>query len=145
MPNALDLSKGSVIHIEEFKSSGFEAKDKYLVIFGSESLTHVLAFTTTTTDWTKHPYLGREVIEIPRGTVVGLPARCWIKCFDHPIRLDIQQLEWGRRNYTVKHKGKLPPSYLPRIRNVIECSDALIRMDIDDCLAAMDRDLHEKR
>jgi hypothetical protein len=145
MPNALDLSKGSVIHVEEFKSIGFEPKDKYLVIFGSESLTHVLAFTTTTTDWTRHPYKSREVIEIPKGTVAGLPSRCWIKCFENSIRLDTQQLELGRRNYTVRHKGKLPPEYLQRIRNVIECSDALSRMDIEDCLAAMDRNLHEKQ
>ncbi len=144
MPTNLDLSKGSVIHIEDFKSFGFEPKDKYLVIIGSESLTHVLAFTTTTTDWTRHPYLAREVIEILKGTVAGLPSRCWIKCFPESIRLDIEELKLGFKNYTVSPRGKVPAGYLPKIRNVIECSDALTRMDIEDCLAAMDRNLHEK-
>ena len=144
--NELDLSKGSVLHIEGFKTFGYEPKDKYVVIFGSESLTHVLAFTLTTTDWTTHPFKGREVIEIPKGTTSALPQKCSIKCFDQSIRLDVQRLEDGHKNHEVKCKGKLPDEVLAKLKNTVECSeDALTRMDIEDCLTAMDRDIREKK
>lgn len=141
----LDLSKGSIIHIEDFKSPGYPVKDKYLAIFGSESLTHVLAFTITTTDWTSHPRNGKEVVEIPQGTVSGLPKKCWVKCFYRSERLDVQELESGYANYVVSHKGKLPQDFLLKIKTVVEASDLLARMDIDDCLAALDRNIHEKK
>lgn len=140
----LDLSKGTVIHIEDFKSPGYAPKDKYLVIFGSESITDVLAFTLTSQDWTKTAN-GREVIEIPQGTLSKLPKKCWIKCFHHFIRLDVQQLEQGYKNYTVSIKGKLPPEFLNKIKNVVECSDVLSKMDIEDCLESMKQDHHEKK
>jgi len=143
-PKHLDLSKGTIIHIEDFKSPGYKPKDKYLLIFGAESVTTVLAFTLTTTDWTLTA-TGREVIEVPQNSVPKLPKKCWIKCFHHAERLDVQQLEYGYKNYTVTVKGKIPSELLNRIRNVVECSDVLSRMDIADYLAAMDRDLREKK
>jgi hypothetical protein len=144
-PKPLDLSKGSVIHIEEFQSAGYEAKDKYLVIFGSEGLTHVLAFTLTSTDFTSHLDLAREVIEIPKGTLAKLPRRCWIKCFYEPSRLEVQRLNADYQNYKVSNKGRLNQEFLSRLRNVVECSDQLSRMDIEDCLLAMDRAAQEQK
>jgi hypothetical protein len=47
-PKFLDLSKGSILHIEEFQASGFEAKDKYVYVIGHEDAAHVLAFVMST-------------------------------------------------------------------------------------------------
>lgn len=130
-----------MIHIENFKSSGFDTKDKYLYIIGHEDLSTVLAFVISSQQkYSQHPYLAREQTEIPKDTLAGLPSRCWIQCFHQVHRLSIMDLQASFENYEVTHKGKLPPEILRKVRDVVYCSDVLKKYEIEDCIDAIDND-----
>jgi len=137
----LDLSKSSILHVEDFKSFGFTPKDKYLYIIGHEDAAHVFAFVISSQrKWSEHRDLSRELVLIPKGTCAGLPDECWIQCFYQAHRLDVAELQGRFEQYEVKHKGKLPQDFLEKVRNVVECSDVLKKYEIADCLDAIDND-----
>ncbi len=137
----LDLSKSSVLHIEDFKTFGFAAKDKYVYIIGHEDAAHVFAFVISSQKkWSQHPYLSRELVHIPEDTCAGLPEECWIQCFHQVQRLSVADLQSQFEHGAIKYKGKLPPEFLQRVRTVIEFSDVLKKYEIADCLDAIDTD-----
>jgi hypothetical protein len=140
-PKQLDLSKGSVLHIEDFKTFGFEPKNKYVYIIGHEDAAHVFAFVVSSQKkWAEHPFLSRELVCIPKGTCAGLRDECWIQCFYQVHRLDVAELQGRSERHEIKHKGTLPQAFLEKVRNVIECSDVLKSYEIADCLGAIDND-----
>jgi hypothetical protein len=130
-----------VLHIEDFKSFGFEPKDKYLFIIGHESTASVFAFVISSqTKYANHPFLKREQVHIPVKTIPGLPSESWIQCFHCVHSLSVASLEAGFTKQTVSYKGKLPPKFLQKVREVVYCSDVLKGFEIEDCLAAIDTD-----
>jgi hypothetical protein len=137
----LDLSKGSVLHIEDFKAFGFAAKDKYIYVIGHQDAATVLAFVLSSQrKWAEHPFLGRENVNIPKGTLPTLPSESWIQCFHQVHELSVAELQARFSELGVKHKGHLPPEFLAKVRNVVECSDVLKQYEIQDCLDAIDSD-----
>lgn len=140
-PKQLDLAKGTVILVADFKTFGFEPKDKYLFIIGHDDPAHVLAFVISSQSrWAQHPFLGRELVHIPAGTLPSLNKESWIQCFHTCHRLSIADLQAQFEQFQVEHKGNLPPEFLKKVRTVIEYSDVLKAYEIDDCLDAIDHD-----
>jgi hypothetical protein len=137
----LDLSKCSVLHVEDFKAYGFDPADKFIFIIGHEDAANVLAFLISSqVKYAKHPYLAREQVHVPKGTIPPLTKESWIQCFHQVHRLGIFELQSGFEKYTIQHRGHLPTEFLKKVRNVVECSDVLRSFEIQDCLDAIDKD-----
>jgi hypothetical protein len=133
-PAQLDLSKGSILHVEEFRFFGSPSKDKYIYIIGHEDAAHVFE------KWAKHPLLSREPVHVPKGCCRGLPRESWIQCFYQVHRLSVSDLQGRFERHHVKHKGKLGPEFLAKVRRVVEFSEVLKAYEIEDCLDAIDKD-----
>ena len=130
-----------MILIQNFKSLGFDEKDKYLYIIGHDDPAHVLGFTISSQRrHALHPYLGRECVHIPIGTLPALPKESWIQCFFEYHRLSVIELQARFEKFEVKHRGVLPPEYLKKVRRVVDASDVLKAYAIQDCLDAIDQD-----
>jgi hypothetical protein len=137
----LDLSKGSILHIENFQALNFEPKDKYIFVIGHDDPSHVLAFVISSQPkYSVLPGYKREQVHIPKKTCPGLPVECWIQCFHSVHRLSVGTLQSGFERSEVSHKGKLEPEFLQRVRVVVERSDLLKYYDIEDALDAIDKD-----
>ena len=132
----LDLSPGSLIHIEGYTSGGFAPKNKFLVLIGEHNKTTVLAFLITSNPEYLNTFRARELVLVPAGTLKLLPRDSYIQCFNEVERLDVAELTAEYKKGKIKSVGSLR-QFLPRIRDIVEASDVLSPTDIEESLRVL--------
>lgn len=132
----LDLSPGSIIHVQGYESGGFAAKNKYLIILGHHDQNTVLAFLLTSRTEYQTTYRARELVAVPVGSLPTLRKHCWIQCFNDVQRLDVAVLTAGCRKGKVHHRGSLK-GFLEMITAVVQDSDVLSPIDVEDCIRVL--------
>lgn len=132
-PANLTLSSGSVIHIQDFQTTGYAPKNKFAFILGLHNTTTALAFLITSQSGYLQTYRARELVHIPVGTTKHFKKDCYIQCFSEVLRLDVPELNEGF------NKGKIHwvcdlKAFLAAIKDVVEQSDVLSPQDMEDIL-----------
>ena len=133
----LDLSPGSLIHIQGFSSPGYDPKNKFLIILGNHGQETVLAFRITSQAEYLNTYRARELVHIPAGTAKTLPKDCYIQCFNEVERLSVAELNAGFQKGKVMNRGNLRV-FLVHIMAVVEVSDVLEPQDVADVTATIE-------
>ena len=127
----MDLTPGSVLHIQGFSTRGHPAKNKYLLIIGQKSDSEALAFMISSQlKYLKIEPHKHEVIKVPYNATTFLNCESIIQCFSVE-ELNITDLIQGSESGKVKRVGKLQPKYLHKIREVVGNSQLLSTYEIE--------------
>lgn len=129
------LSQGCVLHIEGFKSEGFDAADKFLFIIGLHDKNTALAFVVTSQVWNLE-LKKKEIVVLAKGSVSFLPKESYIQCFCLH-KLDVNDLQNGGTKGTVKFCGNLGRAVLQKVLDVVADSDLLSGREIQEVFAVL--------
>jgi hypothetical protein len=131
----LDCSHGSVLHIADFESEGFDAKDKFVFIVGTQGPNAVLAFVITS----QNKYLkshSKEIVVLPQGSVGFLPRESYIQCYSMH-KLDLNDLRARHERGFVQNRGQLGKDVLERVLDVVADSELLPAVEIQEVFAVL--------
>lgn len=131
----LDCSHGSVIHIQDFESEGFEATDKFVFIIGPLSPNVVLAFVITKQKWNLKTH-ENEIVILPQGSVRFFPHESYIQCFNLH-KLDIDDLRDRFDRGFIQNKGLLGIDVLQKVMDVAAESELLPSREIQEIFAVL--------
>ena len=127
----MDLTPGSVLHIQDFSTRGHPAKNKYLLIIGPKSDSEALAFLISSQlKYLKVEPHKHEVVKIPHNATTFLQCESIIQCFSVE-ELTITDLIQGGESGKVKRVGRLQPKFLHQIREVVANSQLLSAYEIE--------------
>ncbi len=133
--SALDLSAGSVLHIEQFVTEGFDPADKFVFLIGMRDTNTVLAFVITSQDWNIAMH-AKELVVLPKGSVNFLPEESYIQC--HCLHaLDVNDLEGQFSAGRIRHRGNLGTEVLQLVLDVVADSELLSVREIQEVFTVL--------
>jgi hypothetical protein len=128
----LDLSAGSILHIEGYSSGSHAPKDKFLFIIGPRNPAVVLAFLLSSQEkYTVNAIYKKELVQVPMNAAGFMSKPTHIQCWNVE-ELDVGELQKGALDGRVTCVGKFGVDIVGLVLDVVSESSLLRQIEISE-------------